>query len=386
MRSSFSETRRKEAEEPGAPVPFGDLSREVAELRESVAKSVDRVLDSGWFILGPEVEAFEQEFAQWLGAGYVVGVASGTEAISLALKALGIGQGDEVITAANTCVPTAVGIVSSGATVRLADCDAETLMISPESVANAVTGKTRAIVPVHLYGNGADMAELRRIAERHNLLIVEDCAQAVGTQINDKAAGMFGDANAFSFYPTKNLGAYGDGGCVVTADSETANRLRNLRNYGYEQRDYSVELGLNSRLDPMQAAILRTKLARVNAWNARRADIAQRYREGLEGTAAQMPITPEHVRNAFHLFPILVNDRDRTRTKLQEVGVQTQIHYPTPLHLQPALANLGYQPGDFPNAEWACTCVLTIPIFPQLRDDEVDRVIDALQDALQETD
>ena len=362
-------------------IPFGDLTREVGEIREAVDQAVARVLDRGWFIFGPEVESFEGAFADWLGVAHVVGVASGTEAITLALLALGVGEGDEVITVANTCVPTAVGIAASGATVRLADCDPETLMISPESVEAAVTSRTKVIVPVHLYGNGADIVGLQRIAKRYGLYIVEDSAQASGTRIDGQRAGTFGQVNAFSFYPTKNLGAYGDGGCVVTNDAALAERLRSIRNYGYQQKDYSIELGLNSRLDAMQAAILSAKLPHLDSWNSRRTKIAERYTQGLEGSGVCLPRTLDSVLNAYHLFPILVDDRDGFQSKLKEAGVQSVVHYPFPLHLQPALAGLGYEPGEFPNAEWACSHVLSLPIFPQLRDDEVQQVIDAVKDA-----
>jgi len=365
-------------------VPFGELGREVQELGDSIPQAVQRVVDSGWFILGPEVKAFEEDFAGWLNVSHAVGVASGTEAIALALKGLGVGEGDEVITVANTCVPTAAGIAATGAQVRLADCDPDTLMVSPESVESAVTDRTRAIVPVHLYGNSANMAELRKIAERHDLLIVEDCAQAIGTSTLGQSAGSWSDASAFSFYPTKNLGAYGDGGCVVTNDPATAQRLRNLRNYGYEQRDFSTELGLNSRLDEMQAAVLRTKLPWVASWNQQRASIAKRYLKGLQDSSAKLPHTPEYAGNSYHLFPILIENRDQIRDRLQELGVQTVVHYPTPLHLQPALAHLGYKDGQFPNAEWACSHVLSLPIFPQLRNDEVDHVIETVNQVLAE--
>ena len=365
-------------------VPFGDLGREVQDLGDSVKTAVNRVLDSGWFILGPEGEAFEEEFAQWLGVPHAVGVASGTEALTLALRGLGVGKDDEVITVANTCVPTAAGIAATGAQVRLADCDGDSLMMLPESVESAITSRTRAIVPVHLYGGVANMPEIRALADEHGLFIVEDCAQAVGGQIGGRSAGSFGDANAFSFYPTKNLGAYGDGGCVVTDDPDTALRLRNLRNYGYDMRDYSTELGMNSRLDEMQAAVLRAKLPWVHPWNRRRENIALRYQEGLADTAADLLFTPEHVQNCYHLFPILVNERDRVRSRLQELGVQTAIHYPTPLHLQPALSNLDYRPGQFPNAEWACSHILSLPIFPQLGDEEVEQVIQAVRKTLGE--
>ena len=363
-------------------VPFGELGREVQQLGDDVSQAVQRVLNSGWFILGPEVKAFEEEFAQWLNVSHAVGVASGTEAITLALKSLGIGEGDEVITVANTCVPTAAGIAATGAKVRIADCEPDTLMISSESVESAITENTKAIVPVHLYGGGADIALLRLLAERHGLLIIEDCAQAIGTTTLGQCAGSLGDAGAFSFYPTKNLGAYGDGGCVVTNNPDTARRLRNLRNYGYEQRDYSTELGFNSRLDEIQAAVLRTKLPWVETWNNQRKNIANRYHEGLKNSSARLPVTPEYAGNSYHLFPMLVEDRDHVQTQLQESGVHTVVHYPTPLHLQPALAHLGYKEKQFPSAEWACSHVLSLPIFPQLRDEEVNWVIESVNQVL----
>ena len=359
-------------------VPFGDIAREVNEIRESLQLALDRVIDSGRFVLGPEVEDFEQEFARWLGVDHAVGVASGTEAITLALKSLGVGEGDEVITVANTCVPTAVGIAGSGATIRLADCESDTLMLSINSVEAAITSKTRAVVPVHLYGNCVDMERLRKLADHHNIFIVEDCAQAVGSTVFAQSAGTFGDASAFSFYPTKNLGAYGDGGCVVTSDATVAEKLRSIRNYGYQERDYSVELGLNSRLDPIQAAILRVKLPHVDAWNERRIALAEKYHEGLSAIDGLVPQISDSVVNPFHIYPVLVRKRDDVKSKLQEAGVQTLVHYPTPLHLQPALSNLGYEIGAFPNAERACSQVLSLPMFPQLRNDEVEWVIESL--------
>jgi dTDP-4-amino-4,6-dideoxygalactose transaminase len=366
-------------------IPFGDQSREIAEISGPLDEATHRVIESGRFILGPEVEAFEREFAQWVGVPFAIGVASGTEAIALALMALGIGHEDEVITAANTCVPTAVGIAMSGATIRLADCESDTLMISPESVEAAITGKTRAIVPVHLYGNAADMPALRSIADRHSLVIVEDCAQSVGTLIGGTATGSFGDAAAFSFYPTKNLGAYGDGGCVLTKDRQTAEILKSLRNYGYERRDFSVRLGINSRLDEFQAAILRVKVPRVANWNAQRTSIAEMYLDACHRTGIRIPFTRDRVKNGYHLFPILADNRDTVQKLLQERGVQALIHYPVPLHLQPALARLGYHPGDFPNAETACSQELSIPIFPQLSKEEVETIIQALERVHQET-
>lgn len=347
------------------------------------------MLSRGVFILGQEVETFEREFSEWLGVPHAIGVASGTEAIALALMALGVGPGDDVITAANTCPPTAAGIALTGAAIRLADCDRSTLMISTQSVEERITPRTRAVVPVHLYGSAADMMTLRKMADDCGFYIVEDCAQAVGTSLRGengtgRPAGAFGDAAAFSFYPTKNLGAYGDGGCVVTSNPDVANRVRMLRNYGYTGRDVSGRLGLNSRLDELQAAFLRVKLPYVRQWNGRRERIAAHYVSELAGTGVEFPTTPGFlVRHAFHIFPILVDDRDGLRAELSRLGITTLVHYPLPLHLQPALKHLEYESGQFPNAEWACSHVLSLPIFPQLEDREIAEVTDQLRRALQ---
>ena len=359
-------------------VPFGDLKRESLEMRDSMEEGIRGVLDSGRFILGPEVEAFEHEWARKLGVKHAIGVASGTDAITLALMGLGIGPGDEVIAPANTCVPTAVGIARSGATIRIADCDPDTLMISPGSIRSAITPKTRAIVPVHLYGSAADMAVTREIADEHDLVIVEDCAQAIGTKIFGEAAGSGSEAAAFSFYPSKNLGAYGDGGCVVTSSRQVYERVRSLRDYGYVGRDRSVELGLNSRLDPMQAAILRAKLPHVDEWNQRRREISDRYRSAFGGIGVRVPAIPDYIDHANHLFIMMSPERDHFRSRLDQQGVQTGIHYPLPLHMQPALSHLGYSAGDFPNAEKACSQVLSLPMFPHLTDLEVEKVIDSV--------
>ena len=365
-------------------VPFGASGREVKELGQGLRDAVDGVLNKGWFILGAEVEAFEKEFASWLGASETIGVASGTDAITLALMALGVGPGDEVITVANTCIPTATGILRSGAACRLADCDPGTLMISVESVRKAITPRTKAIVPVNLYGSACELALLRQLADVRGIFLMEDCAQSTGTRHTGRTAGTFGHAASFSFYPSKNLGAYGDGGAVVTSDPAVAARARLLRNYGKFDRDRSSVVGLNSRLDELQAAILRVKLGHVSGWNERRRVIASRYTKGLAGTGIVFPATDAAVIHSFHLFVIQVppSDRDRIHKELASSGVDALIHYPTPLHLQPALAALGYKKGDFPAAERACDSIISLPMFPQLTDQEVDKVVSSVKKAL----
>lgn len=366
-----------------AVVPFLDLGREVQALRPELDTAIARVLDRGRFVLGAEVDAFEQEFAAWLGVGHAVGVASGTDAIALALRALGVQAGDEVITVANTCAPTAFGISMTGASVRLADCDPDTLMLSLPSVEAAITRRTRAIVPVHLYGSAADMAALRALAEARGLWLVEDCSHAIGTLLHGGPAGTFGHAAAFSFYPTKNLGAYGDGGCVVTPRADVAERVRLLRRQGEKERDVASEFGLNSRLDEIQAAILRAKLGRVRSWNERRNQIARRYRDALAGFAIRIPNAPAYLeRHAYHLFPVLVDDRDRFRRRLASRGIETLVHYPLPLHFQPALRHLGYRKRAFPNAERVCCTVVSLPLFPHLTGEEIEQVVRAVRESL----
>ncbi len=361
-----------------ASVPFGDFSRELLETQHELTAAFQEVLTKGRYVLGAQVERFEAEFAAWTGSRFGVGVASGTDAIGLALQALGVGPGDEVITVANTCFPTAAGILRSGATLRLVDCDPSTLQMRIEQLERAVSARTKAVVPVHLYGNAVNMPVLRQWADRRGLVIVEDCAQAAGTKLADRQVGTFGHAAAFSFYPTKNLGALGDGGCVVTPDQHVAERVRMLRNYGYGERDRSEQLGFNSRLDELQAAFLRVKLRHLDGWVERRRVLAARYAQKLAAFTALMPATAPGVLHSYHLFPVLLPQREQVRAGLTGLGVQTLIHYPIPVHLQPSLASLGYKRGDFPAAEQACAQVLSLPIFPQLTDNEVDAAADRL--------
>lgn len=362
-------------------VPFGDLAREYRELKAEIDVAVARVLASGWFVLGPEVEAFERTFAGWLGVRHVVGVASGTEAIALALMAEGVGPGDEVITVAHTAVPTISAITQVGAIPRFVDIDPATCLMDVGQVEAAITPSTRAIVPVHLYGQCVDMDPLLAIAERHGLPVIEDCAQATGATCGGHNAGSIGRMGCFSFYPSKNLGCYGDGGAVSTNDDALAERLRMLRNYGQSKRYHHDIKGINSRLDEMQAAILSAKLPHVAAWNDRRKAIAVRYREGLANSGLMLPVEREAGGHVYHLFVVRSDRREAIMQAAAESGVQTLIHYPIPAHCQKAYLDLGYAEGRLPNTERVAAQVFSLPMYPQLTDAEVQRVIDAVVNA-----
>jgi dTDP-4-amino-4,6-dideoxygalactose transaminase len=353
-------------------VAFLDLGRAAADQKELLADAFATVVERGRFIGGPSLERFEAAFAEFCGVEHAVGVNSGTDAIALALRALAVGPGDEVITAANTCVATVTGIAASGATAVLADVDEQTWTLDPESAANAVTGRTRAIVPVHLYGQCADLAPLRELG----LPIVEDAAQAHGAEHDGKRRG---DLAAYSFYPTKNLGALGDAGAVVTSDGDLAERVRRLRSHGEraETRGIAVTLGAaNSRLDELQAEILVRRLARLDEWNARRRELAGLYRERLAPADVVLPVEAEGRTHCWHLFVVLADDREGFRARLRERGVETLVHYPEPIHTQPAHAHLPRV--DVPVSERLCKQVVSLPLYPELTDDEAERVVKAV--------
>jgi dTDP-4-amino-4,6-dideoxygalactose transaminase len=341
-------------------VPFLDLSRRVAALRPELDAAIAAVLDGGRFVLGEQVEGFESEFAAYCGAAHAVGVASGTDALAIALRAVGVRPGDEVVIPANTCAPTAAGVEAAGAVPVLADVDPDTWLLTAETAAAVVTPRTRALVPVHLYGLCADVDALRELG----LPIVEDSAQAHGAELRGRRAGTLGDAAAFSFYPTKNLGALGDGGAVVTNDAAVAERARALRTYGERERYRSEEPGWNSRLDELQAALLRVQLPHLDAWTERRRAIAARY----GGDPA-----PGHAR---HLYVVRRPDRDAFRARLAERGVETLVHYPRAVHEQPAYARFGHA-GLAESERHVRECV-SLPLYPELRDEEVDVVAEAL--------
>ena len=357
-----------------AVIPFVDLKRQLAPLREEIDEAVRRVLDSGHYILGPEVEAFERELAAFLDCRAAIGVANGTEAIAIALLACGVGPGDEVITADLTAYPTVTGICMSGAVPVVADIDPTTGLLDPASVESRITGATRAVVPVHLYGQCCDLTRLLDLARRHDLIVVEDCAQAIGARWQGQRAGTVGLAGCLSFYPTKNLGAIGDAGAVVTNSEEVAARARMFRNYGQSDRYHHVLPGaINSRLSELQAALLRVKLPGVERWNRRRGEIAAAYHRGLTGPR---PLRVDERGDAvWHLFAVLVDDRARFMSAMAERGVQTLIHYPVPVSRQPAFS--GSRPSASPLSDPFAESVVSLPIYPELSDREVELVIGA---------
>jgi dTDP-4-amino-4,6-dideoxygalactose transaminase len=339
--------------------------------------AVAHVLASGWYVLGSEVQAFETEFARWNNLAAVVGVANGTDAIELMLRALEIGPGDEVITTPHTATATISAIELAQAVPVLVDINSDTYTVNVQQVAAAVQSRTRALLPVHLFGLPADITALSEIAKQHDVFLLEDCAQAHGARFQGQRVGTFGPLASFSFYPTKNLGALGDAGAVGISDIEFVERVRSLAQYGWRQRYISSEPGKNSRLDEIQAAVLRVKLQTLDANNARRAAIATRYSEALQNTV-QVPIVPAGRESVFHLYVIRHPERDRLRTHLADHGIGTAIHYPVPLHMQPAYRGRLGDAGSFPESERAAAEILSLPLYPELSDDDVNKVIEAV--------
>jgi dTDP-4-amino-4,6-dideoxygalactose transaminase len=365
-----------------AGVPFGDFRAQLNAIRAEIDAAVARVLDSGWFILGPEGEAFEKELSASMGCSDAVGMGNGTEAIQLALEAIGVGPGDCVVTSSLSAAFTALAIERAGARPVFADLDPKTLNVSPQAIDEALTPRTKALLPVHLYGHPADLDPILEIARRRGIAVVEDACQAHGAQYKGKTVGTLGVLGTHSYYPTKNLGALGDGGAVLANDPGLARHLRRLRNGGQSDR-YRHELsGINSRLDELQAAILRVKLAHLPAWTERRRSIAARYAAGLDGTGLRLPREQPYARAVYHLYVVRHPHRDALMAALKERGIGTLIHYPIPLHLQPAFARYGGKPGDHPVAEKAAAEILSLPIYPELSDAQVDTVIAAVQEAL----
>lgn len=354
-------------------VPFVDLRP--AEDAAAIDGAIRRVLNRGWFILGPEVEAFEREFGDACGVPFAVGVGTGTDAIALILRALSIGPGDEVITTPLSATFSALAIMMAGARPIFADIDEERLTLSPAAAERAISPRTRAILPVHLYGQPADLPALADIARRHGLALVEDCCQAHLATCAGRPVGTFGIAGAFSFYPTKNLGALGDGGAVITADAALADRIRRLRNGGQAERYAHVEPGVNSRLDELQAAVLRARLTFLQGWTERRRALARLYRRELAASGVQVPpeLDPGHV---YHLFPVRAPDRAGLMAHLASAGIDTLVHYPTPITRQPALA--AARPAECPVADAVCADVLSLPLHPRLTDAQAIEVAAAV--------
>lgn len=355
-------------------IPSGDLRLQYESIRAELDQAVQGVFDSGWFILGKNVAAFEEEFAAYCGARYAIGVGNGTDALQLALMACDIGPGDEVITAPNSAVFTALAISATGARPTFVDIDPDSFNLDPQHLEAAIGPHTKAIMPVHLFGQCADMRSIVEIAQRHGLYVIEDAAQAHGARMGDRRAGALGDMGCFSFYPSKNLGAFGDGGMVTTNDAALAERLRMLRNGGQRKRYEHLMLGRNSRLDELQAAILRVKLAHLDDWNARRRAIAAQYDMLLRDCGVACPSQMSGMTHVYHLYVI----RTRNRTSLQQYlgahGVETAIHYPTPIHLQVAYESLGLGQGTFPIAEQYAGEIVSLPIYPELTDQQVQQI------------
>ncbi len=363
-------------------VPFGDFRAQLAPIRAEIDAAIARVLESGWFILGTEGEAFERELAAQMACQQVVAVASGTEAIQLALEAVGVGRGDEVVTSPLSAAFTAFAIERAGARPVFADLDARTLNLAPDAVERATTKRTKAILPVHLYGHPVDLDPILESAQRRGLVVVEDACQAHGAQYKGRTVGTLAALGTHSYYPTKNLGAFGDGGAVLVNDASLAPRLRQLRNGGQSDR-YRHELsGINSRLDEMQAAILRVKLRHLPAWTERRRQIAAAYTAALGDLGLQLPEEQPYARAVYHLYAVRHPLRDSLMAALKERGVGTLIHYPIALHLQPAFASLGGRPGELPVAEKAAREVFSLPIYPELTDAQVGAVVAAVREAL----
>lgn len=357
-------------------IPLVDLRYPYEETGGEISEAVSSVLQSRRFILGPEVRSFEEEMADYIGTSHAVGVGSGTAALYLILRALGIGPGDEVITTPFTFIATAEAVAQCGATPVFADIDPDTFNLDPVAVPGRITSKTRAIIAVHIYGLPADIEPLRQITDSHGIALIEDCAQAAGAEYGGRKAGSLGHAAAFSFFPTKNLGGAGDGGMVCTGDEEIARKVRVLRVHGSEKKYFHELIGVNSRLDEIQAAILRVMLRHLDRFNDIRRETAASYGGRLQGV--KPPVEPEGSRHVYHLYTIKTGERDSLMERLTDEGIGCRVYYPVPLHLQPCFRHLGYQPGDFPAAESVTGEVLSIPMFLGMTASQAERVSEAV--------
>ncbi len=363
-------------------IPLVDLSKQYLAIKKEIDEAISRVLNRGWFILGEELFSFEKEFAGYCEMKYAVGVGSGTEALHLALLACGVKPGDEVITVPNTAVPTVAAIALANAQPVFVDIDPKTYTMDPNELEEYLkksyknkdsrsTNKPKAVIPVHLYGHPANMDPIQEVAKKYDLIIIEDACQAHGAKYKEKLVGSIGDAGCFSFYPTKNLGAYGDGGMIVTDNEETAIKLRMLRNYGEEKKNHNLIKGLNSRLDEIQASILKVKLDHLDDWNNTRRNHARLYFHSLKESLVSLPIEEKYAKHVYHLYVIRAPERNRLQEWLKKKGIVTSIHYPTPIHLQPAYKDLGYEKGDFSVSEQCAMEILSLPMFPELTEDQI---------------
>jgi len=365
-------------------IPFIDFKREYTEISEEIEQAIQRVLKSGWFILGEEVKHFEDEFSKYIGVKYGIGVNSGSDALFLALKALGIGKGDEVITVSHTFISTVDAIVRNGAIPVFVDIDLQTYCIDVTKIEEKITDKTKAILPVHIYGHPADMKPIIELAKKNNLYIIEDACQAHGTEYKDKKVGSIGDVGCFSFYPTKNLGAYGDGGMIVTNNEEIAERLKMLMNYGQSKKYYHDFIGVNSRLDEIQAAVLRVKLKHLDEWNNKRREAASIYRDFLANSDVIIPVERQYAKHVYHLYVIRCKNRDILQQYLLKNGVQTLIHYPVPVHKQKAYLKR-VKDSRLPVTEKVCMEILSLPMHPYITREEIEKVCSLVTDKFSRT-
>jgi dTDP-4-amino-4,6-dideoxygalactose transaminase len=361
-------------------IPLVDLKAQYASIKPEIDGAMQRIVSNTSFILGKEVAEFEKNFAAFCNAQYCVGADSGTAALHLALLILGVQAGDEVITTTHTFIATAEVISLIGAKPVFVDIDSRTYNIDPSKIEQAITPRTKVIMPVHLYGQPAEMDAILDIARKHNLRVIEDAAQAHGAEYRGRRAGTMGDIACFSFYPGKNLGAYGDAGALVTNNAEFAERARMLRDHGRRDKYLHQVVGYGYRLDALQAAILGAKLPHLDAWNARRREIADQYTDLLTNTEIVTPYVPPHIKPVFHIYCIRHKNRDGLLKHLKERGIEAGIHYPVPLHLQPVYENLGYKRGDFPHTEQAADEILSLPLYPELTNDQVQFIVDAVKE------
>jgi len=367
-------------------VPFGDIKREYKEIKKEIDAAVMETLKSGYFVLGEKGKNLETAFAAYIGKGSLgVAVNSGTDALKLSLMAAGVGVGDYVITVPNTAVPTVSAISDVGAVPLLCDIDEKSMTISADKLGELLKQnkrklgkKLKVIIPVHLYGQSCEMDKVMKLASENGLLVIEDACQAHGAAYKGKKVGNFGAMTAFSFYPSKNLGAYGDGGMIITGSEKMKDKLVMLRNYGQKQRYYHEIIGVNSRLDELQAAILLAKLKHLDAWNKRRMEIAARYTKAIKNPEIEKPLVSKHAKHVFHLYVIRTDRRDELAAYLKEAKIGTLIHYPVPIHLQNAYKSLGYKPGAFPVSERNAKRILSLPVFPQLTNTEIARVAEVI--------
>jgi len=360
-------------------VPYLDLKTQYQTIKSEIDEAVFKILETSQFVLGAEVAAFEREFAAYCSTTECIAVNSGTSALHLALLAAGIGAGDEVITVPFTFVASVAAIVYAGAKPVLVDIDHQTFNLDPAAIEKAITPRTKAILPVHLYGQTADMDPILEVARKRGLVVIEDAAQAHGARYKGRSAGSIGDIGCFSFYPTKNLGAYGEGGAVTTNNPECAKTIRMLRDWGQDRKYHHAVHGFNYRMEGLQGAILRVKLRHLERWTQARREVARRYSESLETCGLELPTEMPWARHVYHLYTLRSKNRDALKADLEAMGIQSAVHYSIPAHLQPAYANLGYVQGNFPRAEAAAREVLSLPMYPELTDQAVEAVTNAVK-------